>query len=95
MTQLADAVERAPRADGVLGTRESERGVQRLADGGVRLGGNALCADPRGQLVFILGTLAFGADGDDALASGRTSPTMLCQSLSASTPMRKMSFFSP
>ena len=33
----------------------------------MRLGGNALCADPRGQLVFILGTLAFGADGDDGL----------------------------
>ena len=31
MAQLADAVERAPRADGVLGTRESERGVQRPA----------------------------------------------------------------
>ena len=38
MAQLADAVERAPRADSVLGTRESERGVQRLADGGVRYG---------------------------------------------------------
>ena len=67
MTQLADAVERAPRADGVLGTRESERGVQRLADGGVRLGGDALCADPRGQLVFVLSAIAFGADGDDGL----------------------------
>ena len=67
MAQLADAVERAPRADGVLGTRESEHGVQRLADGGVRLGGDALCADPRGQLVFVLSAIAFGADGDDGL----------------------------
>ena len=71
MAQLADAVERAPRADGVLGTRESEHGVQRLADGGVRLGGTPCARTHAASSFSSLARSLSGRTVTMALASGK------------------------